>query len=147
MLDIQVKTLPHFEGLELPRAMSEGASGLDLFAACQEPITIFPGKRVLVPTGISIALPMGTEAQIRPRSGLALKHGITLLNTPGTIDADYRGEIQVIMINLGDDAFVVTRGMRIAQMVIAEVIKTRLVLADTLDATSRGAGGFGHTGI
>lgn len=147
MLDILVKTLPHFEGLELPRTMSEQASGLDLFAACQEPVTILPGRRVLVPTGISIALPAGTEAQIRPRSGLALKHGITLLNTPGTIDADYRGEIQVIMINLGEDAFVVTRGMRIAQMVIAEVIKTRLVQADTLDATSRGAGGFGHTGV
>ena len=126
--------------------MSEGASALDLMAAVSENMVILPGQRALVPTGLSIALPHGAEAQIRPRSGLALKHGITLLNSPGTIDSDYRGEIQIILINLGQDAFTVTRGMRIAQMVIAQVVKASLVQADNLDATTRGSGGFGHTG-
>lgn len=145
-LAVQVKTLPHFEGLSLPQYMTEGASGIDLLAACQSPLVIQPGDRVLVPTGIVISLPKDTEAQIRPRSGLAIKHGITLLNTPGTIDADYRGEIQVIVINHGKEAFTVTRGMRIAQMVFAPVVKARLEAVDNLDGTSRGAGGFGHTG-
>ncbi len=126
--------------------MSEGASALDLMAAVHENVVIPPGQRALVPTGLSIALPHGAEAQIRPRSGLALKHGITLLNSPGTIDSDYRGEIQIILINLGQEPFVVTRGMRIAQMVIAQVVKASFVQADNLDATARGSGGFGHTG-
>jgi dUTP pyrophosphatase len=145
-IQIQVKTLPHFEGLPLPQYQTEGASGIDLLAACQTPVTIQPGDRSLVPTGIVIALEKGFEAQIRPRSGLAIKYGITLLNSPGTIDSDYRGEIQVILINHAKEAFVVTRGMRIAQMVIAEVVKAKLEAVDNLDETRRGAGGFGHTG-
>jgi len=145
-IKVQIKTLPHFEGLALPQHMTEGASGIDLLAACQEPIILQPGERVLVPTGIIIALPKHLEAQIRPRSGLAIKHGITLLNTPGTIDSDYRGEIQVIVINHAKEAFTITRGMRIAQMVLAEVVKAKLEVVDNLDETRRGAGGFGHTG-
>ncbi len=145
-IKIQVKTLPHFEGLPLPEYQTEEASGIDLVAACREPVTIQPGDRVLVPTGIIISLPPKLEAQIRPRSGLAIKHGITLLNTPGTIDSDYRGEIQIILINHGKDSFTVTRGMRIAQMIFAEVVKAKLEAVDNLDETRRGAGGFGHTG-
>ena len=145
-LTVQIKTLDHFEGLSVPKYMTEGASGIDLLAACREPVVLQPGERVLVPTGIIISLPQDTEAQIRPRSGLAIKHGITLLNTPGTIDSDYRGEIQVIVINHGKEAFTVTRGMRIAQMVFATVVKAKLEEADNLDGTCRGAGGFGHTG-
>ena len=145
-IKVQIKTLPHFEGLALPQHMTEGASGIDLLAACQEPVTLHPGERVLVPTGIIMALPKNLEAQIRPRSGLAIKHGITLLNTPGTIDSDYRGEIQVIVINHAKETFTITRGMRIAQMVLAEVVKAKLEVVDNLDGTRRGAGGFGHTG-
>ncbi len=145
-MDVRIKTLPHFEGLPLPKYMSEAASAFDLMAAITTDVLIQPGQRVLIPTGIAIALPVGSEAQIRPRSGLALKHGITLPNSPGTIDADYRGEIQVILINLGQEHFIVTRGMRIAQMVIAHVVKANLVSVDNLDATVRGTGGFGHTG-
>ena len=145
-MKIQIKTLPHFEGLPLPQYQTEGASGIDLLAACQGPVALPPGDRALIPTGIIIALPPGFEAQIRPRSGLAIKHGITLLNTPGTIDSDYRGEIQVIVINHAKDTFTVTRGMRMAQMVIAEVVKAKLEVVDNLDGTCRGAGGFGHTG-
>lgn len=144
--EVKVKTLENFEGLSLPEHQTDASSGLDLLAAISEDLVIKPGERVLIPTGIQIALPMGTEAQIRPRSGLAYKHGITMLNSPGTIDADYRGEIKVLAINLGQEDFTVTRGMRIAQMVIAEFVKTRLVEADTLEMTSRGSGGFGHTG-
>lgn len=146
-LEIKIKTLPHFEGLSLPEYMTDGASGFDLIAACQEAVALSPGRRALIPTGISISLPRGTEAQVRPRSGLAIKHGITLLNSPGTIDWDYRGEIKVIMINHGEDAFVIERGMRIAQLVVMQTIKAKLVVADNLDATHRGAGGFGHTGL
>jgi len=146
LLTVQVKTLPHFKGLPLPQYMTEGASGVDLLAAIQDPAVLQPGDRSLVPTGIVVSLPKETEAQIRPRSGLAIKHGITLLNAPGTIDADYRGEIQVIVINHGKEAFTVTRGMRIAQMVFATVVKAKLEEADNLDGTCRGAGGFGHTG-
>ena len=145
-LEVRIKTLPHFEGLPLPRYMTEGSSALDLMAAVQNEVLIRPGQRALVPTGLVIALPHGSEAQIRPRSGLALKHGMTLPNSPGTIDSDYRGEIQVILMNLGQEDFTVTRGMRIAQMVIAQVVKAALVLADNLDATARAGGGFGHTG-
>ena len=145
-LTVLVKTLPHFEGLALPQYMTEGASGIDLLAACLDPVILQPGDRALVPTGILIALPKDMEAQIRPRSGLAIKHGITLLNTPGTIDSDYRGEIQVIVINHGKESFTITRGMRIAQMVLAQVVKAKLEVVDNLDGTSRGAGGFGHTG-
>jgi dUTP pyrophosphatase len=126
--------------------MTEGSSGIDLLAACKDPVALQPGDRALVPTGLVISLPPDTEAQIRPRSGLAIKHGITLLNTPGTIDSDYRGEIQIIMVNLSREAFTVTRGMRIAQMVFAKVVKAELEVVDNLDETRRGAGGFGHTG-
>lgn len=115
-------------------------------AACDNEMTLNPGERTLVPTGISLSIPPGYEAQIRPRSGLAIKNGITLPNTPGTIDSDYRGEIKVIVMNLGQEPFVIKRGMRIAQAVIAEVVKAKLVVADNLDATLRGSGGFGHTG-
>lgn len=145
-INIEVKTLPHFEGLPLPQYQTEGASGIDLLAACREPVTLQPGERALVPTGILIALPENLEAQIRPRSGLAIKHGITLLNTPGTIDSDYRGEIQVILINHAKEPFTVARGMRIAQMVLARVVKANLEVVDNLGETRRGAGGFGHTG-
>lgn len=146
-IEVRVKILPHFEGLTLPDYMSDGASGLDLLAACREPIVLKPGQRAPVPTGISISLPAGAEAQVRPRSGLAQRHGVTLLNSPGTIDSDYRGEIQVILINLGEEDFTVTRGMRIAQAVLAQVVKAKLAVVDNLDATPRGSRGFGHTGI
>jgi len=145
-ITVQVNTLRHFEGLPLPTYMTEGSSGIDLLAACKDPVTLQPGDRVLVPTGIILSLPKEAEAQIRPRSGLAIKHGITLLNTPGTIDSDYRGEIQVIVINHGREPFTITRGMRIAQMVFSRVVKAELEIADNLDETRRGAGGFGHTG-
>lgn len=145
--EIPIKIWPHFEGLPHPQYQTEGSSGLDLLAACESPVVLNPGERALIPAGISIALPPGAEAQVRPRSGLALKHGVTLLNTPGTIDSDYRGEIKVIMINLGQEPFTVERGMRIAQLVIAEVVKADWVEADNLDVTRRSAGGFGHTGI
>src|SRR5512136_49144 len=126
--------------------MTEHAAGMDIVAAVQAQIVIAPGERVLVPTGIAIALPEGYEAQIRPRSGLALKHGISLVNTPGTIDADYRGELRVITVNLSNEPFTITRGMRIAQMVIAPVTRARLEVVDRLPETARGDGGFGHTG-
>jgi dUTP pyrophosphatase len=145
-LEITVKILPHFNGLDLPAYQTEGSSGFDLEAACEESVKLRPGERLLIPTGISVSLPMGTELQIRPRSGLAMRHGVTLLNTPGTIDSDYRGEIKVIMINLGQEDFTVTRGMRIAQAVFAEVVKAKLSVVDNLDVTCRGGGGFGHTG-
>ncbi len=120
---------------------------MDIYAANEEPVTIGIGQRVFVPTGIAIALPENCEAQIRPRSGLALKHGITLLNTPGTIDSDYRGEIKLIVINLGDKEYILERGERIAQMVFAQVLKPEIVEVEVLDGTDRGAGGFGHTGV
>lgn len=126
--------------------MSELASGFDLYAAVQENLVLEPGKRCLVPTGFAIAMPAGLEAQIRPRSGLALKHGITCLNTPGTIDADYRGEIKVLLINLGEESFTITRNERIAQMVFQVVPEVELKQVDQLSETVRGAGGFGHTG-
>jgi dUTP pyrophosphatase len=147
-IEVAVRHLPHAAGLPLPAYQSRQAAGLDLMAAVSDdaPLSLAPGARVLVPTGVAIALPAGMEGQVRPRSGLAARHGITVLNTPGTIDADYRGEIQVILINLGDAPFAVTRGMRIAQLVIAPVSRVRLIEAETLDGTARGAGGFGSTG-
>jgi dUTP pyrophosphatase len=144
---VKIKKLPGNEDMALPRKMSEWASGFDLFAAVGEPVTIRPGERALIPTGISISMPPELEAQVRPRSGLALRHGITCLNSPGTIDADYRGEIKVILINLGQEDFVVNRGERIAQLVFQTVPKVELTETDELDGTERGAGGFGHTGV
>ena len=146
---VGVQRLPHGEGLALPRYETRGAAGMDLLAAVDEN-TIFTleiGKRALIPTGLAIQLPEGYEGQVRPRSGLALKHGITVLNAPGTIDADYRGEVSVLLINLGDQPFAVTRGMRIAQLVFAPVTHARCEERDTLDPTQRGAGGYGSTGV
>jgi dUTP pyrophosphatase len=146
--ELRLRRLPHGAGLPLPAYQTAHAAGLDLAAAvpADAPVTLAPGARGLIPTGFAIALPEGFEAQVRPRSGLAAHHGVTVLNTPGTIDADYRGEIQVILINLGAEPFVVARGLRIAQLVIAPVIRATLVEADALDDTARGAGGFGSTG-
>jgi dUTP pyrophosphatase len=146
---VNLKRLPHGKGLELPAYETAGAAGMDLRAAVgdDEPMTLAPGARALVPTGFVMEIPQGFEAQIRPRSGLAFKNGVTCLNTPGTIDSDYRGEVKVLLINLGQEDFVITRGMRIAQMVIAPVTQVRLtVVAETSD-TTRGAGGFGSTGV
>ena len=145
---IEVATLPHFEGLQLPAYETALSAGMDLRAAVpeDEPMSVALGQRVLAPTGLTIALPAGYEAQIRPRSGLALKHGLTCLNTPGTVDADYRGEVKVILINLGQETFVIKRGERIAQMVIAPVTQGEWVQVETLSETARGAGGFGSTG-
>ena len=145
---MRIMRLPHGEGLPLPAYQSRHAAGLDLMAAVPQdaPVTLLPGARAVIPTGFAVALPDGTEAQVRPRSGLAAHHGITLLNTPGTIDADYRGEVRVILINLGAEAFAVTRGLRIAQLVLAPVLRASLIETDNLDTTARGAGGFGSTG-
>jgi dUTP pyrophosphatase len=147
-IKIDIRRLPHGEGLVLPAYQSAHAAGLDLLAAVPEasPLILSPGQRALVPTGLTIALPAGHEAQVRPRSGLASKHGVTVLNAPGTIDADYRGEIRVLLINHGDAPFTIRRGERIAQMVIASVVRAELILADSLSATERGSGGFGSTG-
>ncbi|GBK63429.1 dUTP diphosphatase [Paenibacillus macerans] len=144
--EVQIKRFAGNEDIELPRKMSELASGFDLYAAVTEDLVLQPGARALVPTGIAIAMPGGLEAQIRPRSGLALKHGITCLNTPGTIDADYRGEIKVLLINLGQEPFAIKRNERIAQMVFQTVPEVALTEVDELSETERGAGGFGHTG-
>lgn len=144
---LQLKRLDHGMDLPLPTYQSELAAGLDLVAALSEPIILEPGKRTLIPTGLAMALPAGFEAQVRPRSGLAAKHGVTVLNTPGTIDADYRGEVKVILINLGDQPFKVERGDRVAQMIIAPVLQANIKEVDVLEDTQRGAGGFGSTGI
>ena len=145
---VEIRQLPHAEGLPLPAYQSADAAGLDLLAAVDEnsPLVLAPGKHALVPTGLTIALPSGYEAQVRPRSGLAAKHGVTVLNSPGTIDADYRGEISVILINHGEAPFTIRRGERIAQMVIAPVVRVELVVAAALSTTDRGSGGFGSTG-
>lgn len=143
---VQIVTLPGNEDLPKIEQMSLGASGFDLRAAIPEPIVVEPGKWKLVPTGISIAMPVGVEAQVRPRSGLALKHGITVLNTPGTIDADYRGEIGVILLNVADQPFEIQRGDRIAQLVFQYIAPVKLEVVEQLDETTRGTGGFGHTG-
>ncbi len=142
---IKVKRLPKAEGLPLPSYATLHSSGLDLIAAIESPIVLRPMERALIPTGIAVEIPPGFEAQIRPRSGLAIKHGITVLNTPGTIDADYRGEIKVILINLGNADFVINRGDRIAQMVICPVIKVELEEVEELSPTERAEGGFGST--
>ncbi|MGK6316072.1 dUTP diphosphatase [Neorhizobium sp. DT-125] len=141
--------LPNGAGLDLPSYETAGAAGMDLRAAVPEdaPLTIAPGRRALVPTGFIFEIPDGFEAQVRPRSGLAFKHGITCLNTPGTIDSDYRGEVKVLLINLGEEDFAITRGMRIAQMVIAPVTQVRVAEITEATATARGAGGFGSTGV
>ncbi|MDE2385338.1 MAG: dUTP diphosphatase [Alphaproteobacteria bacterium] len=144
MIEVKIQRLENGAGLELPAYATAGAAGLDLRAA--ESATLKPGARCLMPTGLAIALPDNTEAQVRPRSGLAVKHGVTVLNAPGTIDCDYRGEIKVPLINLGQEDFVITRGDRIAQMVIAPVLQARLVEAPSLNGTARGAGGFGSSG-
>ena len=148
MTTVRVERLPHAEGLPLPTYETAGSAGMDLRAAVAEaePLTLVPGARALVPTGLKIALDAGFEAQVRPRSGLALKHGLTCLNAPGTIDSDYRGEVGVILINHGAAPFVIKRGERIAQMVIARHEQATMVEVESLDQTARGAGGFGSTG-
>ena len=147
-MNIEIRQLPHGEGLALPAYQSAHAAGLDLLAAVPEgsPVVLLPGQRALVPTGLTIALPPGYEAQVRPRSGLASKHGVTVLNAPGTIDADYRGEIGVLLINHGAAPFSIRRGERIAQMVVAAVVIAELVPVTSLSATERGSGGWGSTG-
>lgn len=147
-VSIPIQQWPHAQGLPLPAYQTAHAAGLDLLAALPHdaPLTLAPGHYALVPTGLSIALPEGFEAQVRPRSGLAAKHGVTVLNAPGTVDADYRGEIGVLLINHGASAFVVRRGERIAQLVIAQVARVQWVGADSLPDSDRGAGGFGSTG-
>lgn len=144
MIRIELKRLPHGEGLPLPAYATEGAAGMDVVAA--EALTLAPGARAAVATGFAIAIPAGHEVQVRPRSGLALKHGVTCLNTPGTIDSDYRGEVKVILANLGQAPFEIARGDRIAQLVPAVVLRATLAEVAMLDDTSRGAGGFGSTG-
>lgn len=145
-VNIAIQTLPHFEGLQLPVFETEQAAGADLRAALQEPVTIAPGERKLLPTGFCMALPAGYEAQVRPRSGLALKHGLTVLNSPGTIDADYRGEVGILVINHGTEPYTVSRGDRFAQMVIAPVTQAIFDIVESLDETARGSGGYGSTG-
>lgn len=146
IVEIKIRRKAGCEDLPWPEYMSEGASGLDLYAAVEEEVTLSPGEFRLIPTGIFIAVPRGYEAQVRPRSGLAIKSGIGVLNSPGTVDSDYRGEVGVILINLGKRPFVVKRGMRIAQLVVQGVARARLILVETLEETDRGEGGFGHTG-
>jgi len=146
LYQVKIKKLPGYEDINIPTKMSEHASGFDIFAGIEGSLTLHPGDRVLIPTGFALEMPPGIEAQIRPRSGLALKHGITLLNTPGTIDADYRGEIKLIIAHLGEEDFTINRGDRIAQMVFIEVPQIELKEVDEINDTERGAGGFGHTG-
>jgi dUTP pyrophosphatase len=145
---LPIVRLPHAHGLELPSYETAGAAGMDLRAAVAEegPMTLAPGARSLVPTGLVMEIPQGFEGQVRPRSGLALKHGVTCLNTPGTIDSDYRGEVKVLLVNLGTEEFRVTRGMRIAQLIIAPVTRVTIIEASLANDTARGAGGFGSTG-
>ncbi len=146
--ELRIRRLPHGADLPLPAYQTDHAAGLDLVAAvpADARVTIAPGERAIIPTGIAVALPPGHEGQIRPRSGIALRHGVTVLNSPGTIDADYRGEIQVILVNLGTEKFEIMRGTRIAQLIIAPIIQAKIVELDGLDATRREAGGFGSTG-
>jgi dUTP pyrophosphatase len=146
-VQVAVTRLPHAEGLGLPKYATDLSAGQDLEAAIEAPITLKPGERQLIPTGLAIALPEAYEAQIRPRSGLAFKNGVTVLNSPGTIDADYRGEVKVILANLGAEPFTVERGMRIAQMVVAKYRRVEWQVVEQLEETARGAGGFGSTGV
>lgn len=146
-IELRFKRLEHAEGLPLPSRQTVNAAGLDISAAVNEPVTLLPGERKLIPTGFQMALPEGYEAQIRPRSGLAFNCGITMLNSPGTIDSDYRGEVKVLVINHGEKAFIVNRGERIAQMVVAPVQRVSVVEAKELTDTIRGEGGFGSTGV
>lgn len=148
-LPVPVKRLSHARGLPLPRYETAGAAGLDLLAAVDEaaPVTLPPGGRALVPTGLVLQLPSGYEAQVRPRSGLALGHGVTVLNAPGTVDADYRGEVQILLVNHGQEPFTITRGLRVAQLVVAPVTTVSLVDVDEVEATDRAAAGFGSTGL
>ena len=147
-IKVDIHQLPHGEGLPLPAYQTADAAGLDLLAAvpAETPLVLAPGEYAMVPTGLTIALPPGYEAQVRPRSGLAAKHGVTVLNSPGTVDADYRGEINVLLINHGEAPFSIRRGERIAQLVIAPVVQAQLVPAGALSSTERGSGGFGSTG-
>jgi len=145
--DVAVEIIRCRHGARLPQYMTAAAAGMDLYVTLEKEVVLAPGERVMVPTGIAIALPEGYEAQVRPRSGLAAKHGVTLLNTPGTIDADYRGEISVILINHGAEDFIIKDGERVAQMIIAPVSRCQLSLVESLDETERGSGGFGHTGV
>jgi len=146
---LSIKTLPHFEGLSLPRYQTDGAAGLDLCAAlpADQPVVLQPLERRLIPTGLSMAIPAGYEGQVRARSGLALKQGLALVNAPGTIDSDYRGEVGVLVINLGQESITLERGMRIAQLVIAPVIQCQIDAVTSLDDSARGSGGFGSTGV
>ncbi|MBI5191618.1 MAG: dUTP diphosphatase [Nitrospirae bacterium] len=145
-ITLKIKRLPHSEGLPLPEYQTEHAAGMDLLAAVEGEAVVEPGRWKLVPTGLAVEIPPGYEAQIRPRSGLALKHGIGLVNAPGTIDADYRGEVGIILINFGDSPFVVRRGDRIAQMVLGKVYRAEVEVSEDLSETGRHEGGFGHTG-
>jgi dUTP pyrophosphatase len=147
-IEVRVKRLPHAADLPLPAYQSALAAGLDLMAAvpADAPVVIAPGERAMIPTGIAIALPPGSEGQVRPRSGLAARHGVTVLNSPGTVDADYRGEINVILVNLGAEPFTVARGTRIAQLIIASMMQATICDSANLDETTRGVGGFGSTG-
>ncbi|OJF17414.1 MAG: deoxyuridine 5'-triphosphate nucleotidohydrolase [Bacillaceae bacterium G1] len=147
MIEVKVQKLPGCEDIPVAQRMAAGASGYDLHAAVQEPVTLMPGERGLIPTGLRIELPDGYEAQVRPRSGLALKHGLTVLNAPGTIDSDYRGEINVLLINLGQEAVTIHRGDRIAQLVVQAVMDVNWRVVEELSATERDSGGFGHSGV
>ena len=146
MPQVQVIRLPHFSGLPLPAYATAGAAGIDLIAAIQEPIELAVGQRAMVPTGLKLAIPVGFEAQVRPRSGLAANHGVTVLNSPGTIDSDYRGELKVVLINLGQEPMIITRGTRIAQLVLAKVERLEWQPVEVMSETKRGEGGFGSTG-
>lgn len=146
MIDIPIQVLPHGIGLALPEYATAGAAGMDAVAAIDAPLVLAPGQRAAVPTGLAMAIPDGFEVQVRPRSGLAFKHGLTVANAPGTIDSDYRGELKVLLVNLGTDSVTIERGMRIAQLVPAAVTRALLVVVATLDDTNRGSGGFGSTG-
>src|SRR5208283_903922 len=144
MIPVKIHAQP---GSKIPEYQSKGASGADICALLDEPVTLKPGDTALISTGISVEIPEGYEAQIRPRSGLAIKHGITLLNTPGTIDSDYRGEIKIIVTNLGKDDFIITGGMRIAQMIFSKTYRGHFIVSDDLSRTTRNSGGFGHSGV
>ena len=145
-MNIDIQVMPHGLGLELPQYQTIGAAGMDVRAAVSEPIVLAPLQRAAIPTGIKMAIPTGFEVQVRPRSGLAFRSGISIPNSPGTIDSDYRGEVKVLLINLGSEDFTITRGMRIAQLVVARVIQAELTIVSSLDNTDRGEGGFGSTG-